>query len=196
MDKTTLFIRFALIGIILLVICTAALLAFNHIKSDKQQSSEESSTSSTIMEPVSEEEETLNKITVHTVGKHNFKNGENITFENIELSSIKKDSAPLYLVIHEDYMTDENKNLFNELAVNGHSILFYNEEINPEDVVMYFDAKIMVVNMQATVPLSFQAYGISTLEEEFIPLMIQTTTTSEIEVDALYNLFNQHQNLR
>lgn len=194
MNRTTLYIRILLIGLSLLAFGVSSFIAYKHL-TYKEEQREQTSDETLNVETFSEEEEVLNPITVYTIGEGTFKNDENITFKNIDLNDISIDSPPLYLLAHKDLMTVGNQELFNKLAESGHSILFYGEEIDPGAVVMYFDTKIMVVDMQSTVPLSFQAYGISTLNEQFIPLMIQTTGATEIDVDAIYSLFNQHKNL-
>lgn len=199
MNKTTLCIRILLIGASLLTFAFSAFMAYNHLKNKDNTSSNSSTTKNELTvetETVTEEKEVQNELTVYTIGDHNFENDENITFEEINLTDAQLKSSPVFLLVREEFMSPENQALFNELAEKGHSILFYNEEINPEDVVMYFEPKIMVVDMQSTLPLSFQAYGISTLNEQYIPLMIQTTSVAEIEVEAIYNLFNQLENLR
>ena len=131
-------------------------------------------------------------IEVWSLGSPPFKNHQSITFHETSLKELEKLKKPSIIIANKEFLKEENKNQFMELAKQKHTILFYDEELNAEEVVAYFDGIIPVVPIDSSIPLKFQAYGITTLNDRFIPIFVSVTSDQkELNMKSFDQLFNQ-----
>lgn len=131
-------------------------------------------------------------IDVLSLGKTPFKNDKNTTFHSVSIETIKNLKEPAIIIANKDFLKDNNKDLFITLAKSDHTILFYSEKITPEEVVLYFDGLVPVVPIESTLPLNYQAYGVTTLNNNIIPIFVSATTDqTQISEESFKELFNQ-----
>jgi len=115
-------------------------------------------------------------INVLSIGIPPFKSDDYAKFQETSIEKLLKLNKPSFIIINKDYMKSENEKLFIDLAKKHHTVLFYGEEIEAEGVVSYLNGIVPVVPIESSNPLKFQAYGVTTLDDNLIPIFVSVTT--------------------
>ncbi|WP_456363420.1 hypothetical protein [Priestia aryabhattai] len=113
---------------------------------------------------------------VYSLNTLPFKSDSNITFHKTTLKNMSKLDKSAIIMIDKEYMLNENKKTLISLAENHHTIIFYDKTIVPEEVVSYMDGIVPVVPINSSIPLKFQAYGVTTIDDSLIPVFVSVTT--------------------
>ncbi|MCK2000702.1 hypothetical protein MZM54_04775 [[Brevibacterium] frigoritolerans] len=132
------------------------------------------------------------KINVLTLGEIPFKDNKNIDFHSSDLNEIKKLDTPEIVLVNKEYLKDKYKSEFKKFIKKEHTILFYDDRITADEVVLFLDGIVPVVPLESTIPLKFQAYGVTTLNDKPIPIFISSTVNEEkAKVESFNELFIQ-----
>lgn len=132
------------------------------------------------------------KIIVYTLNKSPFSNDGKITYKLTTLDQLEKSKKEDIILIPSDYLKAIYKEKINNLADSGDSIIFYGDDISAEKVVLFFDGEIPVVPIESSIPLKFQAYGITTLNKELTPVFVSATSDQNVlNNDSFRELFIQ-----
>lgn len=120
------------------------------------------------------------KIIVYTLNKSPFSNDGKITYKLTTLDQLEKSKKEDIILIPSDYLKAIYKEKINNIADSGDSIIFYGDDISAEKVVLFFDGEIPVVPIESSIPLKFQAYGITTLNKELTPVFVSATSDQNV----------------
>ncbi|MGN5651145.1 hypothetical protein [Bacillus sp. Brlt_9] len=128
-------------------------------------------------------------VQVYTLNESPFRNSDFAKYIHISKDGLYKLNKPSIILTSTKQLTGEYKEILSNLATSKHSIIFYDKVIEPEQVVLFFDSLIPVVPLEATIPLSYQAYGITTLGDRQIPVFVKSNAEGELNKDAFEQLF-------
>lgn len=143
-------------------------------------------------ETVPSKKDTAQQMTVLTLGDSPFKNGKNIFYKKTTVSKLKQIKQPSIILVSKEYVTKNNQKLFINLAKEKNSVLFYNKQLNPEEIVGYLEGIVPVVPIESNVPLDFQAYGVTTLDNDLVPIFVSVTSDQkELSESSFENLLTK-----
>ncbi|MED2737761.1 hypothetical protein [Bacillus toyonensis] len=128
-------------------------------------------------------------VLVYTLNTTPFNNTDFATYKPITKDDLLNLKKPSIILTNTKQLNSDYKDILLTLAKNKHSIVFYDKEIDPEQVVLFFDGLIPVVPIESTIPLSYQAYGITTLEDKLIPVILASSTDGELDKNAFEQVF-------
>ncbi|MGF7534873.1 hypothetical protein AAGG74_14480 [Bacillus mexicanus] len=190
MEKTNLDRKKLIIKIMLLLVSTVFLSLLWHFQIAANNSANTQKKDETKVKTV---KSSINsKITVYSLNKIPFPNGENIVYKLSTLDQLEKSKNKDIILIPKDYLKDMYKEKIKKLVKSGDTVIFFGDDISAEKVVFFFNREIPVVPIQSTVPLKFQAYGITTLNKELIPVFVSATLDqNELNSNSFTELFKQ-----
>lgn len=183
---------YRLISILISVIILSVI--WNHFSNEPKKEvttiKNETSTSSSTKE--SETEESIKPFTVWYLGEKPFNNDDTITFKKITTEELGTLNKPSIVIAGKNYIKENYQNDFIKLSKSKHTILFYDKELVPEDVVLLFKGEIPVVTVDSSIPLKFQAYGISTIDGKLMPIFVSATSEqTKLNEESFKELFKQ-----
>lgn len=161
-------------------------------KEEKTVKNETSSTSSNAKNNNTEEEKAIKPFTVLYLGEKPFNNDDTITFKKISIDELDSLKKPSIVIADKNFIKEEYQDDFIKLSETKHSILFYDNELIAEDVVLLFKGEIPVVAVDSSIPLKFQAYGVSTIDGKLMPIFVSATSgQSDLNEESFKELFKQ-----